>query len=1091
MSVAAWRRSALRSPLMLFTVAALVLGSAFPSVAAASAAWQLTRSPVWVVPAIPTEVEVIPKNVSSGGEVMGCIKVTIDPAFTVTAAQIVSAPTGKSWSVSFGGSPTVVTAIAASDPDRLKGSPAQDAVDIGITVLGVLPGIHSWVANAYAKPGCGSDLNQPKTFSVRISLTNPLNVAPVAVDDAGAVHAGNTLDAAVPGVLTNDTDANLDPLSAVLVAGPANGTLLFPGDGSFSYAPDPGFVGVDFFTYQASDGLLNSPTATSTITVTNTGPTAAPDEATASKNVTLTKAAPGVLANDIDPDGDLLSASLASSPANGSATVAADGSWTFTPNPGFVGVDGFTYDVTDGIATASAAVVITVVNDPPTATDDAFAVGKNIVLTTTAPTGVLANDTDPNRDSLTASVVIGPTSGVLALAPDGSFTYTPDAGFTGSVSFTYAASDGVVFTTATATISVSNGAPAAADDSASGIHDAPINVAAPGVLVNDSDSNGDRLSANIAGPPTSGTVSLGSDGHYTYVPDPGFVGTDTFTYTADDGSVSSAPATVTITVTNTTPVAADDAWSLGKNGTLSVPAPGVLSNDSDADGDSLAAVLVSGPANGSLSLAADGSFTYTPDTGFAGTDSFSYSAGDGISTSTATVTMTITNATPVSASDGLATWRNTALVLAAPGILANDRDANGDALSAVLVTDVANGTLALAADGSLSYTPTPGFVGSDSFTYTAFDGTASSAGTTVTIGVANRAPTALGIVETVVHDHALAVPALSGVLAAASDPDGDPVTAVLFAGPTYGTVALQADGSFDYAPDAGYAGDDAFEAMISDGVASTPVWVTIHVTDAAPTLFGGPPVTASGSSASQAAPGLLAGAADDDGDPLTIAVTASPLHGSLVVEISGAFAYTADTGFSGTDAFSYAVSDGIKTSAPATQTITVPGQPPTPTPTPIPTLAPTARPTPAATSTPGPVIRPTPTPTISPSPIDTASPISTPAPTGPLAPLSTGPRVGPGVGGTDNGGSNTFTVPSAGGQGVELSGFGLSAALIASLGIFLWAVPGLMGGGVGLLIVLLTILAQTTGGLIWLPLVRRRIGSFGLSRGGSRPHGTR
>lgn len=192
---------------------------------------------------------------------------------------------------------------------------------------------------------------------------------------------------------------------------------------------------------------------------------------------------------------------------------------------------------------------------------------------------------------------------------------------------------------------------------------------------------------------------------------------------------------------NTPPVAADDAYTTEQDTVLTVDAPGVLANDTDADLDPLTAALVDDVANGTLVLSEDGSFVYTPDTGFVGTDTFTYKASDGVATSdTATVTITVTevvpNTPPVAVEDAYEMDEDTVLtVLAVDGVLANDTDADGDELTAVLVTDVAHGTLVLAADGSFVYTPDADYFGTDTFTYVADDGQDPSNEVTVTITI--------------------------------------------------------------------------------------------------------------------------------------------------------------------------------------------------------------------------------------------------------------------------------------------------------------------------------------------------------------------
>jgi VCBS repeat-containing protein len=198
----------------------------------------------------------------------------------------------------------------------------------------------------------------------------------------------------------------------------------------------------------------------------------------------------------------------------------------------------------------------------------------------------------------------------------------------------------------TLTINPINNAPVANDDAATTDEDVAVTV---DVLANDSDIDGDTLTVDSVTQPTNGSAVINLDGTVTYAPDADFNGSDSFTYTVADGNGGSDTATVTITVNpvNDTPVAQDDSYTTSEDTTLVIPALGILANDTDADGDTLTAVLDSAPSNGSLTLNADGSFTYTPDTSFTGVDTFTYHANDGTANSNiATVTITVYIPTP-------------------------------------------------------------------------------------------------------------------------------------------------------------------------------------------------------------------------------------------------------------------------------------------------------------------------------------------------------------------------------------------------------------------------------------------------------------
>ncbi len=189
---------------------------------------------------------------------------------------------------------------------------------------------------------------------------------------------------------------------------------------------------------------------------------------------------------------------------------------------------------------------------------------------------------------------------------------------------------------------------------------------------------------------------------------------------------------------NHAPVSAGESYTVNAAATLTVAAPGVLSNDTDADGNALTAVRVSGPAHGTLTLDANGAFTYAPATGYSGADSFAYKASDGtVDGNAATVALTVNavNRAPVAASESYAVNAGATLSVAAPGVLGNDTDADGNALTAVRASGPAHGTLTLNANGAFTYTPAAGYSGADSFAYKANDGTVDGNTATVALTV--------------------------------------------------------------------------------------------------------------------------------------------------------------------------------------------------------------------------------------------------------------------------------------------------------------------------------------------------------------------
>ena len=192
--------------------------------------------------------------------------------------------------------------------------------------------------------------------------------------------------------------------------------------------PDADYVGEDSFTYAILNYEYYS-IATATITV-SAAPVAEDDAATVDQDGTLTVLLPGVLGNDWDVEDDELTAVLVSQTEYGELALNEDGSFTYAPEEGFYGEDEFTYQAFDGHSYSNVATVTITVNAIPVAVDDTAATNENTPLTTSAP-GVLFNDSDAEEGALTAVLESGTSHGALTLNPDGSFSYTPVAGFHG------------------------------------------------------------------------------------------------------------------------------------------------------------------------------------------------------------------------------------------------------------------------------------------------------------------------------------------------------------------------------------------------------------------------------------------------------------------------------------------------------------------------------------------------------------------------------------------------------------------------------------------------------------------------------------
>ncbi len=428
-------------------------------------------------------------------------------------------------------------------------------------------------------------------------------------------------------------------------------------------------------------------------------PTSNPDRYRISNTqTTVVPTATGLLANDTDANSqDTLQALLVSPPSHGALTLNLDGSFTYTPDPTFTLDDSFTYKVGDGTLYSTSATVKLIAK--PVALPQEYSDHVNTTLTETDFT-VLWDDGNGLNIVLTAQLMTLPSHGHLTLYGDGSFTYVPYQNFLGTDSFTYRATDGEAFSDPTAvTIKVLDNAP---------VVDNTVYPAHPGVpLISDlsqfASDDDDAFTLNVVQGPQQGSLSLNPSGTFQYTPNPNASGQDSFTYCATDGVLTSNVGVVTINIENEAPVGVADSYRVSENNALH---GSVLDNDYDVDGDTMHAVLATVPNDAaSFALNSDGTFSYTPSSGFVGNDSFTYQVGDGSALS-APVSVSIAIAPgPITSDDVyyLPEDGSSLVVGASQGVLANDLDPQY--LHTSLLQGVTTGILMFNQDGSFTYQP--------------------------------------------------------------------------------------------------------------------------------------------------------------------------------------------------------------------------------------------------------------------------------------------------------------------------------------------------------------------------------------------------
>ncbi|MEH7133897.1 tandem-95 repeat protein, partial [Priestia megaterium] len=439
----------------------------------------------------------------------------------------------------------------------------------------------------------------------------------------------------------------------------------------------------------------------------------------------------------------------------------------------------------------------------------------------------------------------------------------------------------------------------------------PEDTVAIGTVIGN-DIDGNPLTYRIGTRPTNGIVTVNPNGQFVYTPNLNFNGTDQFTVIVDDGQGGTATSIVTIinTPVNDNPVTQNYAVITNED----TPLVGQI-QATDVDGNSLTFQLQSPPTNGTVTVTNSGSYIYTPNLNFNGTDQFTVLVSDGqggTAVSTVTVTVTPVNDPPTVPNYTFSTQEDSPVVGAIVGI-----DVDGNPLSYQLQNRPTNGIAVVNANGTFSYQPNLNFNGSDQFTVLVSDGQGGTAVSTVTINVipVNDPPITSNVSFTIAEDSTL----INQIVAV--DPDGNPLTFSLQTAPGNGVAVVNADGTFSYQPNPNFNGTDQFTVLVSDGQGGTAVStvaVTVTPVNDAPTV---PNYTFSTQEDSPVV-GAIVGT-DVDGNPLSYQLQNRPTNGIAVVNANGTFSYQPNLNFNGSDQFTVLVSDGQGGTAVSTVTINV------------------------------------------------------------------------------------------------------------------------------------------------------------------------
>ncbi|MBA6391508.1 tandem-95 repeat protein [Colwellia sp. BRX10-3] len=670
-------------------------------------------------------------------------------------------------------------------------------------------------------------------FSLQKSVIDLTRGAPVVQDDFAELDENSSI---ILNVLANDSDDS--SLSFIELNNGTNGLVIDNGDGTVTYSHDGSETTSDQFTYKVTNGEFTSATATVTLVINlvNDAPKAIDDIANVNEGGEVTI---DLRINDSDEETLTTELTITDiSIANyGTVVNNNDGTVSYRHNGSETLTDSFTYTISDGSLDSLPATVsinVSAVNDAPVANNDVATLneGTSVVI------DLRSNDIDAETatNALIVTNISAATNGTIVNNNDGSVTYIHNGSETLSDSFTYTINDGSV-DSAPASVSITviavNDAPVANNDTGT------VNESASTIIdlrSNDTDeetATNALIVTNISAA-SNGTIVNNNDGSVTYIHNGSETLTDSFSYTINDGSADSAPATVSISVNpiNDAPIANNDTGTVNEGVSTIID---LRSNDSDAETATNALIVtnLSSASNGTVVNNNDGTVTYTHNGSETLTDSFTYTINDGsVDSAPATVSITVTavNDTPIANNDTGAVNEGASTIIDLRG---NDSDAEtaNNALTVTNLSSASNGTVVNNNDGTVTYTHNGSETLTDSFTYTINDGSVDSAPATVSIMVTavNDAPIANNDMGAVNEGASTIIDLRSNDSDAETAANTLTVTNISTA--TNGTIVNNNDGTATYTHNGSETLTDSFTYTINDGsLDSAPATVSITVT---------------------------------------------------------------------------------------------------------------------------------------------------------------------------------------------------------------------------------------------------------------------
>ncbi|AVX03475.1 iron-regulated protein FrpA [Maritalea myrionectae] len=590
------------------------------------------------------------------------------------------------------------------DGDILRVSSVSNAVNGSVEIIDgeiVFTPNHNFDGIATFEYLVVDDKDGEDTGTVTIDVA-PNNSAPVTQTDYFEGFEDTSFSVTLAQILANDTDPDGDEI--IFVSFSSDGYQLVDGDpvlggqadkqpdGSWVFTPRENLSGLVEFTYEISDGRLNSIETGNLVidfTAINDAPQAQDDgDFVIGEDESVSIDLASLLSNDTDQEGDSLVVTRVLDPVNGGVEIV-DNVAVFTPRSDYFGNAGFSYEVADGqggFDIAYVSIFVTPAQDLPFAvSDDGYTIDEDSFIDISI-SELMSNDFDPDGDTISFVGVSGATQ-----IDDDTIRFTPTANSNGRLQFSYSITDGngpAVSTNVFVDVVPINDDPTAIDDKISSEEDQVVTIAIIDLLNNDFDIDHHGIHIEGVHDAVGGEVRLDGIGNVVFTPDENYSGHAGFKYTLQDvtGATDVGVVDINISALNDAPLAVDDGALVGlEDQELIISTSTLLENDKDVDGDELTIISVQNAEHGQVEITASGDIVFTPDENYNGPASFSYTTSDGELNSTANVTLELVaeNDAPIAMNDAFDATEDEIFVIPVDQILINDSDLDGDPLEII------------------------------------------------------------------------------------------------------------------------------------------------------------------------------------------------------------------------------------------------------------------------------------------------------------------------------------------------------------------------------------------------------------------------